>query len=83
MADFDCDLCSHEGECLWQYSHTICRVEQIKAAKVVVDDEYNRLFASLLKKNEELGDERIDTLLSSMREILHDSYTELPTWANK
>lgn len=82
MADYDCEYCPHEDECSWQYDGTICRVAQIKAAKTIVNDDYKNVFASILAKNEAICDERIECLLSLMREIMHDSLTDLPAWAN-
>lgn len=82
MADYDCGFCRYESECPWSYDDTICRVKQIQAAKSLVDDDYISLFASLLKKNSEICDERIESFLYSMRDIMRDSWIELPSWAN-
>lgn len=83
MACCDCDYCPDAKRCNWVYDNRVCRVEQIKAAKAIVNDDYKNAFSSILKKNEDMCDERIDSLLTLMREIMCDSYQDLPEWTTE
>ena len=81
MADCSCDFCSHDSVCPYAYDESDCVIETIKAAKVIVDDEFKSFLAKLDKANEDLCDENVDVLICTMRVIVVDSERVLPDWA--
>lgn len=81
MADSDCQYCHHEDNCPFVYDCYNCRIETIKAAKAVVDDEFKALLLKVEAKNEELADDSVQMLISRMIEIIRDSEELLPEWA--
>lgn len=83
MADCSCEWCRHErdGDCPYVYDSSDCFVETIKAAKAVVDDEFEIFLSKLEEKNKALDDVRIEVLIERMRSIVYDSKQPLPEWA--
>lgn len=81
MADCSCDFCTRDNYCPYAYNESDCRVATIKAAKLVVNEEFKALLANLEKKNEDLFDDSIARVIWSMREVVSDSKMDLPGWA--
>ena len=81
MADCSCDFCTRDNHCPYAYNESDCRVETIKAAKVVVDDKFKAFLANLEEKNKDMYDDSIARVIWSMREVVRDSEMPLPDWA--
>ena len=83
MADCSCDFCTHDNHCPYAYNESDCYIEAIKAARVVVDDEFKALLSTLEEKNENMYDDSIARLIWSMREVIRNSEMPLPDWATQ
>ena len=83
MADCSCDFCTHDNHCPYAYNESDCRIETIKAARVVVDDEFKAFMAKIEEKNEDMYDDSVDRLIRSMRELIRNSEMTLPDWVNQ
>ena len=81
MADCSCDFCNHEPDCPYAYDASDCSVNRIKAAKVVVDEEFLTFQKRLKERNEKLDDDQIECLIGAMQTIVYTSQEPLPEWA--
>ena len=81
MADCDCQYCHREDYCPVVYEGYNCRINTIKAAKAVVDDEFKAFLAKMEVKNKDMTDDSIEMLIDRMKWIIRDSEEQLPEWA--
>lgn len=78
MSDCSCDWCERDAVCLYSYENSFCYVETIKAARAIVDTDFQALASKIEEKNKELCDDNIDVLVRNMRYIIHCSNDPLP-----
>lgn len=71
MADYDCEWCNKEEDCIYAYDQLNCMVQEINENKIFTEDnKFTEFLQYLRDKNKDVDNSSVEQIISTMETMI-------------